>query len=86
MRLILKLYAKNDQIDVSKDYHKLQGVVYKLIKNSNQGYIHNKYGYKFFCFSNIFPPGDMKAGDLRNFIISSPNKNLINSLEIMFLN
>ena len=80
MRLILKLYAKNDQIDVSKDYHKLQGVVYKLIKNSNQGYIHNKYGYKFFCFSNIFPPGDMKAGDLRNFIISSPNKNLINSL------
>jgi len=43
MRLILKLYAKNDQIDVSKDYHKLQGVVYELIKNNNQDYIHNKY-------------------------------------------
>jgi len=82
MRLLLRLSAQNDQIDVSRDYHKLQGVVYKLIKNSNYDFIHDKHGYKFFCFSNIFPPGNMKTGDLRNFIISSPNKNLINSLAV----
>ena len=80
MRLMLRLIAKYNQIDISSEYHKLQGFVYKLLKESGYSNIHDKKGYKFFCFSNIFPAGTMKQGDLRNFIISSPSKEIIESL------
>jgi len=80
MRLLLKLCARNEQKDISGEYHKLQGFVYNIIKESGYRFLHDMPGYKFFCFSNIFPPGNMKTGDLRNFIISSPNKDLINAL------
>jgi CRISPR-associated endoribonuclease Cas6 len=43
--------------------------------------LHDKRGYKFFCFSNIFPPEDAKAGATRNLLISSPDAGMINALE-----
>ena len=77
---MLRLIAKYNQIDISSEYHKLQGFVYKLLKESGYSNIHDKKGYKFFCFSNIFPARTMKQGELRNFIISSPSKEIIESL------
>lgn len=35
--------------------------------------VHDKKGYKPFCFSNIFPFGDMMAGESRSFIIATPS-------------
>lgn len=43
--------------------------------------LHDKEGYKFFCFSNIFPIKDMVEGESSNLIIASPNDTLIASLE-----
>lgn len=63
-------------------HHKLQGFVYGLLRDSGFGMLHDKKGYKFFCFSNIFPITDMmKAGEAFKLIISSPNEELITSLE-----
>ena len=42
--------------------------------------LHDKSGFKPFCFSNIFPFGDMKAGDVRHFLIASPGRAIIESL------
>jgi CRISPR-associated endoribonuclease Cas6 len=72
MRLLLRLIAKNDQKDVSLEYHKLQGYVYSLLAEAGFPLLHDKPGYKPFCFSNIFPFGDMKEGDVRHFMIASP--------------
>jgi CRISPR-associated endoribonuclease Cas6 len=73
MRILLKLRAESDQKDVSLEYHKLQGFVYNLIMESGFPLVHDKKGYKPFCFSNIFPYGDMKTGAFRSFIIATPS-------------
>lgn len=39
--------------------------------------LHNKRGYKFFTFSNIFPSVDMHKGDIRHFLVSSPDPGLL---------
>ena len=67
MRLLLRLKSENDQKDVSLEYHKSQGFVYSLLAESGFPLLHDKSGFKPFCFSNIFPFGDMKAGDVRHF-------------------
>jgi CRISPR-associated endoribonuclease Cas6 len=80
MRLLLRLKSKNDQKDVSLEYHKLQGFVYSLLQESGFPLLHDKSGYKPFCFSNIFPFGDTKEGDVRHFMISSPSRAIIEHL------
>ena len=47
----------------------------RLLCSENSKYhdLHDKEGYKLFCFSNIFPAYDLKQGDLHTLIISSPD-------------
>ncbi|MGB4623265.1 MAG: CRISPR-associated endoribonuclease Cas6 [Candidatus Methanoculleus thermohydrogenotrophicum] len=80
MRLLLKLQAAADQKNISLDYNKLQGFVYRLLHESGYPGIHDKEGYKYFSFSNVFPYDDMKEGDIRNFILASPNNNVIETI------
>jgi len=89
MRLFLKLRALRDQVYDLKYYHKLQGVIYRLFGGTPYQRLHDKPGYKFFCFSNIFPPKSaggenpdrpMKRGEPRCLLISSPEVGLINLL------
>ena len=76
MRLLLRLEAKKDMAYDEKYFHKFQGFIYKHIEPYYKE-LHDKKGYKFFCFSNLFPIGDMKKGDERNWIISSPDSAMI---------
>ncbi len=63
-------------------YHnKLQGFLYNLIRNSKYSHLHDRKGYKFFCFSNIFPPSDSRKGEIKNLIVSSPDKFLIRTMK-----
>lgn len=62
-------------------HHKLQSLIYHMLKNEGLTDIHDKAGYKFFCFSSIFPSNNMHKNDSKNLIISSPNEKLINALE-----
>ena len=77
VRLLIKLKCIEDgQYEMQYHYH-LQGFIYNLLKGSKYHYIHNKVGYKFFCFSNIFPVNRLIIGGYRNLIISSPNEDFI---------
>ncbi len=85
MRLLLKLKAVNDFAYDYKYYHKLQGWLYSLLKNTFYKDLHDKKGEKYFCFSNIFPPPRtqmdvIKENQIKNLLISSPNNNLIHVL------
>jgi CRISPR-associated endoribonuclease Cas6 len=60
-------------------YH-LQGYIYNLLKGSKYDYVHDREGYKFFCFSNIFPASDLAKDDTRTLLISSPDSGLIDYL------
>ena len=82
MRLLIKLSPKFDfQYDTEYHYH-LQGFIYNLIKNSKYHFLHDKKGYKFFCFSNIFPFSNLiRKNELKNWIISSPDTEFIDYLD-----
>jgi len=81
VRILLDLEALNDQkVWDASEYHKVQGFVYdKLIANTEFRDIHNLNTYKFFCFSNIFPPTMVKTGQLRHLLFCSPDLHLVKS-------
>jgi len=59
----------------------LQGFIYSLLKGSKYSYLHNKEGYKFFCFSNIFPIAkNLEKNNLYTLVISSPDYEFITYL------
>lgn len=85
MRILIQLKVLKDCNYDLKYFHKLQGFIYTLLKETEYKILHDKKNYKFFCFSNIFPLGDLKSGEVKKFIISSPDrvfiKILMNKLE-----
>lgn len=76
-RLILELESLTDCAYDLRYHSKLQGFVYSLLKGGEYEHLHDAPGYKFFCFSNLYPPFDMKKGDRRRLAISSPRENLV---------
>ena len=79
MRLLIKLKSLGNFAYDPSYYSKLQGLIYNSIKDHYLE-LHDKQGYKYFCFSNIFPIENPKENDIRNLLISSPDKNLIKTL------
>ncbi len=77
MRILLFIKSlQNYQINF--EYHaKIQGFIYSFLRNSDFDQLHDKKGYKFFCFSNIFKS---TKSDHYHLIISSPNKELVNQI------
>jgi CRISPR-associated endoribonuclease Cas6 len=77
--------ALGDQITNHISYHKLQGFIYdQLINATTFKDIHDKSSYKFFNYSNIFPPSISKVDEKRYLLFASPNYQLVESvLEII---
>ncbi|MFZ0513685.1 MAG: CRISPR-associated endoribonuclease Cas6 [Candidatus Nitrosopolaris sp.] len=82
MRILLELKALNDQkVWGTSQYHKVQGFIYdKLIANTEFKGMHDLSSYKFFCFSNIFPPTVVKSGQIKRLLFCSPNIDLVRSV------
>ena len=77
MRVLVELGAVCDCVYDLMYHHKLQGFLYRLLAGSAYGDLHDRRGCKFFCFSNVFPSVDMHGGDVRRFLVSSPDARLI---------
>ncbi len=80
-RILLKLKSEKDYSYNKSYYHKLQGFIYSMLKDGRYNELHNKKGYKFFCYSNIFPIENNKQGSVKNLLISSPNENFISAVK-----
>lgn len=78
-RLLIKLLAKETSPYEMEYNHHVQGLIYRHMMGSRYD-IHDKQGYKFFCFSNIFPFNDLRKNDKRSLIVSSPNHEFISYL------
>lgn len=70
---------EDSQYEMQYHYH-LQGFIYRMLEGSKYHYVHDKEGYKFFCFSNVFPAGALRTGDYRTLIVSSPDDEFISYL------
>jgi CRISPR-associated endoribonuclease Cas6 len=82
LRLILALRStRSSPYDLC--YHRnLQGFIYSLIRKAGYLDLHDKPGCKFFSFSNLIPPGrSIEAGAKKAFVVSSPDREMIASLE-----
>jgi CRISPR-associated endoribonuclease Cas6 len=84
VRLILRLAAAKDQPYYNDYNYKVLSFIYNIIRGSEFHNIHDYNGIITidksvtpFCFSNIFPYGDMKQDHIKNLIISSPNDRFI---------
>lgn len=78
MRLLLTMQALDQQYELGFEYHKnIQGFIYHLLQDNDFSTLHNKKGYKFFCFSNIFKS---KSSRYYHLLISSPSQALINHI------
>jgi len=60
-------------------YYKIQGFIYSLLRNSSFEDLHNKKGYKFFCFSNIFARATTKDSSYY-LIIASPSSRFLEQI------
>jgi len=60
--------------------HTVQGFIYSLLKDTSFVQYHDHTTFKFFCFSDIFPIGDFKAGGEKHLLISSPNREFIEAI------
>lgn len=59
--------------------HSIQGFLYSYFKEEYPSF-HDIKGFKFFCYSDIFPTSDYQEGEKKNIIISSPDKSFIHFL------
>ena len=85
MRLLLRLLSITSQPYDKKYHSKIQGLIFNLIRKSEYSLLHNKKGYKYFCFSNVFPFSEMvEEGEEKFLLISSPDKYLIEILKRKF--
>lgn len=61
-------------------HHQVQAFIYSLLRNTTFEDLHDKKGYKFFCFSNIFRGKDATDELLYNLIVSSPSPKFIDQI------
>lgn len=91
MRLLLNLKPESDFAYSSLQNHKMQGFIYNQLLETPFEKLHDKSGYKFFCFSNVFIPNKNKEkrefsqtineNQELNWLISSPNPLFIETLK-----
>ena len=88
MRLLLSLKSVDNIGHESNYQYHLQSFIYSLLEGSTLfSHLHDKKGYKFFCFSNIFSPSrsNVNNEDTRHLIISSPSKHFIGHVSSMLV-
>ena len=79
MRILIRLIPEKS-CSYESHSHKLQGFFYSLFKSTPYEVLHNKPLYKHFCFSNLFPKGDLEIGTEKMLIFSSPDKHLVRTV------
>jgi CRISPR-associated endoribonuclease Cas6 len=79
VRIILDLIPCTNYRPNFEYHHNIQRFVYKLLKNTSFQNLHDKKGYKFFSFSNIFKNNDLQQ-DRYKMIISSPSSRFIEQI------
>lgn len=85
MRIVLRLKANKtvSQKDThAKFFTAMHGFIYKKLSDSKFKDMHDKKGFKGFCFGNIYPikGGKIESGKQYSLIISSPLPDLIQEL------
>jgi CRISPR-associated endoribonuclease Cas6 len=80
MRTLVTLNAKQEQSYQPEYHHKLRGLVWDCLSDTEHSEMHGRRDTVPFVYSNPFPVKNMDEGDECRFIISSPHYELIDDL------
>ena len=83
-RLIINLRSNEEVDEVPFNKHYLQSLIYSRINEEGNENFHVGNRFRFFSFSDFFPSGNAKKGDIKKVIISSPDQNMIGLLAKSF--
>lgn len=77
MRLLARLRSTADAAYMNNYHHKLRGRLWQALKGTRFDDEHSTNDPVCFAYSNPFPPGDLKEGDERTLLVSSPHEDLL---------
>jgi len=80
MRLLLTLVPEENFPSWAVGKHSIQSMLYYHLTGTPYEDLHRKPGFKFFCFSDLFPGGDFRKGEPKKLIVSSPDEAFIEAL------
>jgi CRISPR-associated endoribonuclease Cas6 len=77
MRLLTKLTARADAVYDNAHHDKLRGRLWGALKGTEYDERHDTDEPPGFCFSLVFPPGEMAEGDERWLLVAAPEEELL---------
>ncbi|WP_371731543.1 CRISPR-associated endoribonuclease Cas6 [Thermococcus sp. MV11] len=80
MRIKLDLEPEESFPFYAVGKHTVQAMIYTHLNGTDYSYLHDRKGFKFFTFSDIYPSGPFEPGKRKSLIISSPDEGLIETL------
>jgi len=80
MRLMITFRPLEDAPETGVTKHTIQGLIYSHLWGTEYWERHDEARFKFFCFSDLFPPGDFRGGVDKNLLISSPDGEFVKIL------
>jgi len=81
MRLLITFEPKEMFLFKEINPYFIHSFIWNTLKSTDFSALHDKKGFKFFTFSNIFPLTDFMPGENKNLIISSPNRPFLKVLK-----
>jgi len=73
MRALIEIKPKSDMAYMDINKHSILGAIYSQFIGTPYEHLHDLKKFKFFSFSDIFPPTDYKNGETKKLIVSSPD-------------
>jgi len=77
MRLLVRLTARSDATYDHTYHPKLRGRIWRALEGTDFDQQHDADEPPGFAYSNPFPPRDMREGDSRTLLVSSPHEELL---------
>ena len=81
MRLLITFKTKEMFLYDDINPYFIHSFIWKSVRDTEFSALHDKRGFKFFTFSNIFPVSDFNENECKNLIISSPNSAFLKILK-----
>lgn len=77
MRLLIRLRARRDAEYDNTYHHKLRGRVWQALAETKFDDRHDEGEPAGLCFSNPFPPRNMREGDKRTLLVAAPERDML---------
>jgi CRISPR-associated endoribonuclease Cas6 len=80
MRLLARLHSRAETAYDHTYHHKLRGRLWKALQDTDYEQYHDENRPVGLCYSNPFPPGDMREGEQKTLLVAAPQEELLTEI------